>query len=283
MSSLAQMRGGEDDIDTLLRHAHSKPLLTAIDERRLARQIESGDARAKELMIESNLRLVVAIARSYRGCGVPVADLVQEGTIGLVRAVERFDRHRGVKFSTYAVWWIRRSVLDAIASSRMIRVPAKANRQISALRRAESELRRDGPARAPIERLVERTGLSPDAVLSLRATARVAASLDECIGEDATTLGELVVDEHAVDPSDSAIAHEDEREVAALLRLLPRRHREVLIRRYGLEHRQPQGHGEIGRWLGVGEERSRQLEREALHRLRTILQPTSAGVAPGPT
>ena len=268
-----QPRGTEDNADMLLRHARVKRLLTADEERRLAERIESGDLRAKELMIESNLRLVFAIARSYRGRGVPLADLVQEGTIGLGRAVERFDRHRDVKFSTYAVWWIRRSVLDAIAGSQIIRIPAKANQHLSAVRRAESELRHDRVGGAPTESIAERTGLSSKAVRSLRNVARVAVSLDESVGDGTTTLADLVVDEQAEDPSASAIAHEDQREVAAMLRLLPARHREVLIRRYGLNQRRPQSHEQIGRWLGVGEERSRQIEREALHRLRTVARP----------
>ena len=151
MSGDPQLRGGEDNVEMLSRHARVKRLLTADEEVRLARRIESGDLRAKELMIESNLRLVFAIARSYRGRGVPFADLVQEGTIGLVRAVERFDHRRGLKFSTYAVWWIRRSLLDAIVGSQVIRIPAKANQHLSAVRRAEAELGRNGHGRPPAE------------------------------------------------------------------------------------------------------------------------------------
>jgi RNA polymerase primary sigma factor len=275
MSADPPLRGGEDNVEMLTRHARVKRLLTADEEVRLARRIESGDLRAKELMIESNLRLVFAIARSYRGRGVPFADLVQEGTIGLVRAVERFDHRRGLKFSTYAVWWIRRSVLDAVAGSQVIRIPAKANQQLSALRRAEAELGREGHGRAPAEAIAERTGLSANTVGSLRRAARVTASLDEPIGDGMTALGDLVVDERAEDPCASAIAREDHREVSAMLRLLPPRHREVVVRRYGLEQGRAQTHEEIGRSLGVGEERSRQIEREALHRLRTIAFPAA--------
>src|SRR5690242_16844282 len=117
-------------------------LLRAEEEVMLARRIEQGDAHARQRMIESNLRLVHAVARAYRGRGVPFADLVQEGTIGLVKAVDRFDHRREVKFSTYAVWWIRRSMLDAIASSNVIRMPPKASQQLAAVRRAEEELER---------------------------------------------------------------------------------------------------------------------------------------------
>jgi len=273
MSGDSRSQSGYDNVKPLMRHARVKRLLTADEEVQLARRIEAGDLRAKEQMIESNLRLVFAIARSYRGRGVPFADLVQEGTIGLVRAVERFDHRRGVKFSTYAVWWIRRSLLDAVAGSQVIRIPAKANQQLSAVRRAEAELERGGRARAQAEAIAERTGLSVHTVRSLRRTARVTASLDEPVGDDMTALGDLVADEGAEDPSASAIAREDQREVSAMLRLLPARHRQVVVRRYGLNQERAQTHEEIGRWLGVGEERSRQIEREALHRLRTIASP----------
>ncbi len=231
---------------------------------------------AKEQMIESNLRLVFAIARSYRGRGVPFADLVQEGTIGLVRAVERFDHRCGLRFSTYAMWWIRRSLIDAVAESEMIRIPPKANQQLCAVRRAEAELGRRGRGRDQADTIAQQTGLSDRTVQSLRRTARVTASLDEPVGDGMTTLGALVADEGAEDPSERAIAHEDQRELSAMLRLLPARHREVVVRRYGLNQEQAQTHEEIGRRLGVGGERSRQIEREALHRLRTIACPAAS-------
>jgi RNA polymerase primary sigma factor len=221
-------------------------------------------------MIESNLRLVHAVARAYRGSSVPFADLVQEGTIGLVRAVERFDSSRGVKFSTYAVWWIRRSMLDAIAGSNVIRMPPKASQQLAAVRRAEAELERIEPRRASDAAIAEHTQLSVTTVRSLREAARVTASLDQPVGEDATPLGDLVADVQAGDPVESAIARESRDEVSSMLRLLPERHREVIVRRYGFSDDDAQTHEQIGARLGVGEERSRQIEREALHRLRSI-------------
>jgi RNA polymerase primary sigma factor len=250
-------------------------LLSAAEEVALAKRIEQGDLDAKEEMIERNLGLVHALARTYRGRGVPFDDLVQEGTVGLVKAVEGFDHRREVKFSTYAVWWIRRLMLDALVGSNVIRIPSKANRQLAAVRRAEAELERIGPRRASDAAIAERAELNETTVRSLRAAARVTASLDEPVGEDATPLGDLVADDRAVDPSAAAIELEDRDELAAMLRLLPERHREVLIRRYGLNDSPVYGHEEIGKWLGVGEERSRQLEREALHRLRSIPAPSA--------
>jgi RNA polymerase primary sigma factor len=245
-------------------------LLSGDEEAALARRIERGDLAAKERLIESNLGLVVTVARTYRGGTVAFADLIQEGTIGLVRAAERFDHRRRLKFSTYAVWWIRRSMLDAIAGSNVIRLPPKASEQLAAVRRVEAELAQTGPRRPSDLAVAQRTGLSVATVRSLRVAARVTASLDEPVGEDSTPLRELVADDRAVDPPESAIARENSDEVFEMLRLLPRRHREVLTRRYGLNHSRTQSHEEIAEWLGVGQERSRQLEREALHRLRSI-------------
>jgi RNA polymerase primary sigma factor len=260
---------GDEQLGALMRHARRTPLLSASDELRLASSIERGDLKAREKMIESNLRLVFALAASYRGRRVPMADLVQEGTVGLVRAVERFDHRRGMKFSTYAVWWIRRSLLDAVRDSRLIRVPAKAERQLSAVRRAQGHL--DQTCRVPpVAVIAERSGLTEKAVQSLRGCARVTSSLDEPVGEDAAPLGDFIADRRAADPSERAIAEEQRREVSAMLHLLPSKHRAVLVRRYGLDDVRAQNHEEIGEWLGVGEERSRQLEREALHRLRSI-------------
>ncbi|MCW3057415.1 MAG: sigma-70 family polymerase sigma factor [Solirubrobacterales bacterium] len=259
----------DQPLGALMRRARRTPLLSASDEVRLARSIERGDLRAREKMIESNLRLVFALAAHHRGRHVPMADLVQEGTVGLVRAVERFDHRRGMKFSTYAVWWIRRSLLDAVRDAQLIRVPATAERQLAAVHRAQGALDRAGgrPAAAVI---AERTGLSERTVQSLRASARVTSSLDEPVGDDAAPLGDFVADHRAADPYERAIARERQREVSSMLHLLSARHRGVLLRRFGLRGAREQNHHEIGEWLGVGEERSRQLEREALHRLRSI-------------
>jgi RNA polymerase primary sigma factor len=244
--------------------------LSRAEEVALAGRIEHGDRQAKETMIESNLGLVHAVAATFQGSGVPFADLVQEGTVGLVRAVEEFDHRRGAKFSTYAMWWIRRSMYDAIAGAKVIRIPAQANRQLAAVRRAEAEIERHHQGPAPDTEIAEVAELSVETVRSLRTAAHVVASLDRPVGEGLAPLGDLIPDARAVDPAESAIAHEQHDEVSAMLRLLPARHRDVLVRHYGLNGSRVESHAEIGRRLGVGEERSRQLERESLHRLRSI-------------
>ena len=260
----------DDQVGTPLRRAMSGPLLSAVEERRLAIRIEQGDQAARQRMIESNLRLVFSLARTYRGRGVPMADLVQEGTIGLARAVDRFDHRHEVRFSTYAAYWIHRSLRDAVAAGQLIRIPPRANRQLAAVRRAEDELRPSILDSPSIAAVAERTGLSVESVRSLRGSARATASLDEPVGEDGTPLGELLADDRTADPSDYAVAGEESRMVRNMLKLLPERHRNVVVRRYGVGGQTPQSHEQIGAWLGVGEERSRQLEHEALHRLRTI-------------
>jgi RNA polymerase primary sigma factor len=244
-------------------------LLTAADELRLARRSERGDTAAKEEMVVRNLGLVHALALRHRGRGVAMEDLVQEGTVGLIRAVERFDHRRGLKFSTYAVWWIRRSLLDAIADTRTIRIPVAAQRQIASIQRAQAELRRIHPHAPDRDAIARRTGLTSHKVEALQAAPQVTASLDEPVGEDLAPLVELIPD-----TTRAVEAQVEDREARSrlwsMLGLLPERHRQVLVRRYGLLGDRAQSHEKIGAFLGVGEERSRQIERQALHRLREI-------------
>jgi RNA polymerase primary sigma factor len=221
-------------------------------------------------MIEANQGLVRSVARKYRDLGAPFEDLVQEGNIGLMRAVEKFDPSRGLKFSTYAVWWIRSAVVEAAGDARTIRVPARAGQQLAAIARAEEELRGPGRDVPPTEDIAERTGLSVRRVRALRDAARVTASLDQRVGEDGTPLGALVPDTAAADPWLHLDEQETRRQVWSMVRLLPDRHREVLVRRYGLHGGRAETHAEIAAALDVGQERSRQLEREALHRLREL-------------
>jgi RNA polymerase primary sigma factor len=245
-------------------------LLTAAEEIALAKQIERDDPAAKRELVERNLRLVHSLARRYRGSGVPYEDLVQEGTIGLIRAAQQFDHRRAVRFSTYAVWSIRRSLADAVVDERTIRIPANAARRLAKIRRAERELERSALGSPSSEAISERVGLSVHSVRTLRDAASVAASLDEPVGEAGTTLGELIADDRAIEPWRRTDARERHRRLRQVVGLLPDRHREVLLRRYGLQGGERETHAEIGARLGVGEDRSRQLEREALHRLRSL-------------
>jgi RNA polymerase primary sigma factor len=261
---------GDDEIGLMIPRVARQRLLTASEERLLARRIERGDLRAKDEFVERNLRLVVTVAKPYRGRGVAFADLVQEGTIGLVRAVEKFDHRRRLRFSTSAVWWIRRSILRALADAGAIRIPASATRSLAAIREAESELRRDRHASVSVHAVAARTGLPIRSVRALRQAAHVTRSLDEPIGDDAMPLGSLIADVDGGDLSTGITERETVDELWAMLRVLPERHRQVLLRRYGFASGREQTHAQIGKWLGVGEGRTRQIEREALHRLRQL-------------
>src|SRR5215204_2852721 len=218
--------------------------------------------QTRAAMIESNLGLVHAMAAAYRGRGVANDDLVQEGTVGLIQAVDRFDPDRGVKFSTYAAWWIRRALIDALGQARVIRMPDKAERSLGAVRRAETELRGPTSGSASDEAVAERTGLSAERVRSLRTAARVTASLDEPVGENGAPRAELVADPDPVDPWRHLDDLETRRRAWSL--------REVLVRRYGMAGGEAQTHAQIAAALGIGDERSRQLENEALRRLRAL-------------
>src|SRR4051794_41265171 len=187
-------------------------LLTPAEEIQLAKRIEQGDLAAKREMIERNLRLVHWLAQRYRGRGAGYDDLVQEGTIGLVRAVERFDHRHGLRLATYAVSWIRHSLARAVGDVRTIRIPPDASDRLAAIQRAERELERVAPGSPSTEAIAERTGFSVRRVRALREAAFVAASLDEPVGEDGTALGELIADRNAVDPGRNTDERESRRE-----------------------------------------------------------------------
>jgi RNA polymerase primary sigma factor len=245
-------------------------ILTAAEEVRLARRIERGDTAARDEMVARNLPLVRSLAARYVGRGVPFEDLVQEGALGLVIAVERFDHRRGLKLSTYAVWWIRRSLTDAVGAGRPIRVPPSARRQIAAIRQAEEELRTFAATPATDAAVARRAGISERTVRALRAVPQVTVSLDQPAGDDGARLGDLIADGDAPDLADRAERDETSRRLRSLLGVLPARHREVLMRRYGLGGHCVESHATIASRIGVGEERSRQLEHQALHWLREL-------------
>lgn len=254
--------------DSRARPNRSSPAAPAAQTR--AVPMRGSDAQARQRMVEANLGLVYALARPYQGRGVPFADLVQEGTVGLMRAIEAFDHRRGVKLSTYAAWWIKRSLLDAIAAARPIRIPPQAARQLATVRRVEGELKRTGVKHASNESIAQRTGLSLESVRSLREAAHVSLSLDAPTGEDGRPFGDTIADPDGADPELDLVEQETRLNVQSLMRTLPPRHRQVLARRYGIGGGRTQSHSEIGAVLGVKEERSRQLEREALQRLREL-------------
>jgi RNA polymerase primary sigma factor len=258
-----------DSLQLFLNEAGRYPLLTASEEVELAKAIERGDKHAKDRMVNSNLRLVVSIAKKYQGHGLSLLDLIQEGIIGLIRAVEKFDWRRGYKFSTYATWWIRQAVQRGVANkSRTIRMPVHIVEREQKIARAERELILE-LERAPTDaEVAAKAKLSPKHVREVRAAARTVASLDKALGDDSdTAFGDLVAREAGSVEEEVVVALGDtalHRAVATL----PPREQEVIRLRYGLYgDDDPKSLEEIGRRLGVTRERVRQIETQALTRL----------------
>jgi RNA polymerase primary sigma factor len=265
------VHGAGDSLQLFLADVGRHKLLTAAEEVALAKCIEKGDLLAKRRMIESNLRLVVSIAKGYRGLGVPFLDLIQEGTLGLNRAVEKFDWRRGFKFSTYATWWIRQSVQRAVANNaRTIRVPVhvveRQQKLGRAARRLEVELGRD----ATREELAEATGLPVQHVDEALSAAQASVSLNQSVGsDDEGELGDLFADREAADPFDEAEESLRKQGVRKALDALPERERRILELRFGFEG-DPWTLEAIGAELGLTRERVRQLEGQALQRLAAL-------------
>jgi RNA polymerase primary sigma factor len=256
-----------ESFQIFLNQAGRYPLLTAAEEIDLAKRIERGDLAAKERLINSNLRLVVSNARRYRGLGLPIQDLVQEAMLGLIRAAEKFDWRRGYKFSTYATLWIRQAIQRGLDNTgRPIRLPAHIAQRQRNLNRAEAALSVQLDRDPTDEEIAAKLELPVEEVAAMRDLTRVTASLDAPVGEGETTLGELQ-DGESPAPDGEVIEREREREVAAALEELPERERVVLRMRFGTGGAPVASTREIGRKLGIGEERVRQLEGQALERL----------------
>jgi RNA polymerase primary sigma factor len=258
-----------DALQLFLNEAARYPLLTAAEEVELAKRVERGDESAKERMINSNLRLVVSIAKRYQGHGVSLLDLIQEGTLGLIRGVEKFDWRRGFKFSTYATWWIRQAVQRGIANkARTIRIPTHVVEREQRIARADRELTTRLGREPTDEELAKRTRLSIKHIREARAAPRAVTSLDRPLGADNEgTLGELVAGEGASPEEEVEVSLREDALYQALGKL-PAREREVIKLRYGLNgDAPPKSLEEIGRTLNITRERVRQIENDALQRL----------------
>jgi RNA polymerase primary sigma factor len=241
-------------------------LLTHVEEIDLSNRAKEGDARARQRLIEKNLRLVVSVAKKYRGYGLPFEDLIQEGNIGLMKAVEKFDPDRGFRFSTYATWWIRQAVQRAVADKgRTIRVPVHMTEKIRKVSRAYNEIAAEREREPNEEEVAERLGWALDEVRLTMDAMPDATSLDQPVSSDETSsqLGDFVEDERASDTPGEVMREMETEHLKEAIERLPERARYVLVRRYGLDDRDPATLAELGDELNISRERVRQLQREA--------------------
>src|SRR5690349_14309863 len=261
-----------DALQLFLKDVGKVDLLTAAQEVELAKRIERGDHRAKQEMVEANLRLVVSIAKKYRNQGLPFLDLIQEGTIGLVRAAEKFDYRKGFKFSTYATWWIRQAVARALADkARTIRMPVHVVEKLNKIVRTERKLRAERgrePSSAEIGRELD---LSVDEVEQIRRSAQTPVSLEKPVGdEDESEFGHFLTDENQELPDEAAEVTLRKETLKKILGTLSSRERQVLELRYGLDGQHPRTLDEVGRTFNVTRERIRQIENQSLKKLRAL-------------
>ncbi len=260
--------GNLDLLRTYVGQLDDGPLLTHPEELELARRKDRGDQAAKDRLVECNLRLVISIARRYQGNGVPLLDLIQEGNIGLIRAVEKFDPEKGFKLSTYATWWIRQAVSRAIASQgRTIRLPLHVVDVVRKLQREQRTLFQRLGREPTLEELADKLKISTTEVEELRRLTDDTMSLDVPVGEGENDLADMLEDERVVDPFAQTVVGMRQDAVGDALRTLSERSRLVIEMRYGLNGRQPQYLDEVGAVLGVTRERVRQLENRALQQL----------------
>lgn len=261
-------------IKIYLREIGQIPLLTPQDEIRLAAKIKKGDKEARSLMIRSNLRLVVKIAHDYSNLGLPLLDLISEGNIGLMKAVERFDPKKGGKLSTYAAWWIKQSIKRALANqSKTIRLPVHLVDKISKMRRVSLQMSEELGREPTDEELAEEIGLSSAKVSQLKTVAIRPASLDAPISDDdSTEFGEIVGDMDALTPFELLRDENMRSEVSDLLTVLDEREKKIIFSRFGLDGGKPKTLEEVGKKFGVTRERIRQLQNIALLKLRRALQ-----------
>ncbi|HEY7514588.1 MAG TPA: sigma-70 family RNA polymerase sigma factor [Vicinamibacteria bacterium] len=263
-----------DSLQLFLKDIGKVPLLTARQEVELAKRIELGDLDAKRHMVEANLRLVVSIAKNYRNQGLAFLDLIQEGTIGLVRAAEKFDYRKGFKFSTYATWWIRQAVARAIADKgRTIRMPVHVVEKLNKINRTERKLVAELGREPTIPEVSVAVGIPEPEVEHIKRSAQTPVSLEKPVGDDEESeFGQFIADESAPSPEEAAELSLRHEALQGVLNTLTYRERRVLELRYGLDGEQPRTLDEVGRTFNVTRERIRQIENQSLQKLATLVE-----------
>jgi RNA polymerase primary sigma factor len=263
-----------DALQLFLKDIGKVDLLTAAQEVELAKRIERGDHRAKQEMVEANLRLVVSIAKKYRNQGLPFLDLIQEGTIGLVRAAEKFDHRKGFKFSTYATWWIRQAVARALADkARTIRMPVHVVEKLNKIVRSERKLRAELSREPTSVEIAYDVDLTVDEVEQIRRSAQTPVSLEKPVGdEEESEFGHFLTDENLPLPDEAAEVSMRKEALRSILATLSHRERRVLELRYGLDGKHPRTLDEVGRTFNVTRERIRQIENQSLKKLRAVAE-----------
>src|SRR5262245_19526190 len=280
-STAVEREVSTEALQLFLKDIGKVDLLTAAQEIELAKRIERGDHRAKQEMVEANLRLVVSIAKRYRNQGLPFLDVIQEGTIGLVRAAEKFDHRKGFKFSTYATWWIRQAVARALADkARTIRMPVHVVEKLNKIMRTERKLRAERGREPSSVEIAEELDLSIDEVDQIRRSAQTPVSLEKPVGDDEESeFGHFITDELAPLPDELAEDVLRREALTKILGTLSERERRVLELRYGLNGEQPRTLDEVGRTFQVTRERIRQIENQSLKKLRALADSQKLRVA----
>ena len=265
---LESLRG--DTLQLYLREIGQVSLITPKEEIILARRIKRGDRQAREQMITANLRLVVKIAHDYEGLGLPLLDLINEGNIGLMKGVERFNHRKGAKLSTYASWWIKQSIMRALANqSKTIRLPVHVVDKVAHIRKAEVKLREAFDREPTDQEVADHLGLNPRRIQQYRDASKAPVSLDAPIGfDEPQRISEVVADPNAAAPFDRLIRENDSKLVQEVLATLTPRENTILAMRFGLDDGTPKTLEEIGERLGVTRERIRQIQEEALKKMR---------------